>query len=313
MVTSCGTCFGLGTDIGGSIRIPSYMSGIFGHKPTPELVSTRGCDLRNGTEKGTMLCAGPMVRHARDLRAIFKVLVGPELVLSLKLDDQIDVKKLRYFYCLDNDDIVCSRICPEVIKKIEAVAQHFTGVSGKKVELVKLKHSEKSSRIWRYWMYEEPSELPVILGNGQAVPAKWEIFKKLTGQSDLTLGAIYVLADSLLPDEDAEKVKKYTKEMLQHVDELLRDDGVLFYPSYTNPPPFHYVQHVQIFNFHYWSLLNALRLPSTQVPLGLNAEGVPLGIQVVTSKRNDRFCFAVAEEIERKFGGWVKPFDVVNN
>jgi fatty acid amide hydrolase 2 len=287
------------------------MNGVFGHKPTPELVSTRGCDLRNGTEAGTMLCAGPIVRHARDLRAIFKVLVGPEQVISLKLNDPVDVKKLKYYYCLDNNDIVCSRISPEIIKKIEDVAQHFTNISNKKVELVRIKHANKTSRIWRYWMYEEPTELPILMGNGKEVNVKWEIFKKFTGQSDLTLGAIYVLADSLLPPEDAEKIKLYTKEASEHIIELLGDDGILFYPSTTSPPPFHYVPFVQIFNFHYWSFLNALRLPSTQVPLGLNGDGVPLGIQVVSTKKNDRLCLAVAEELERKFGGWVEPFNVV--
>lgn len=199
-----------------------------------------------------MLCAGPMVRHAKDLRAIFNVLVGPEKALTLKMNEPVDVTKLRFYYCLDNDDILCSRICPEMIKAIKDVAAHFTNLTGRQVEFIKLKHANKTSRIWRYWMYEEAADLPSILGDGKPFNAKLEIIKKFIGRSDLTLGSIYILIDSLLPKEEASKLKKYSKEQSDQIDEILKDDGILFYPSTTNPPPFHYVPYVQIFNFHYW-------------------------------------------------------------
>lgn len=316
-VTSAASCFGIGTDIGGSIRIPSYMTGIFGHKPTPEFVSTKGCDLRNGDEKiahdtATMLCAGPMVRHAKDLRAIFNVLIGPEKMIALKMDEPVDMKKLRFFYCLDSDDIVVSRLDSEVLGLIKKVTAHFHNLTGRPVEFIKLKHANKTSRIWRHWIYEEPSELAELVGDGKTISIKTEIFKKFIGQSDFTLGAIYVLADSLLPLDDAEKMKKYTKEQYEQLSEILKDDGVLFYPSAPKPPPFHYVPYVQLFNFHYWSIFNSLRVPATQCPIGLSKDGVPLGIQVVADKKNDRLCLAVAEEIERAFGGWVAPFETKN-
>lgn len=313
IVTSAASCIGIGTDIGGSIRIPAYMNGVFGHKPTPEFVSTKGCDSRKGTEKGTILCAGPIVRHAKDMRAMLSVLLGPEKMLELKMNEPVDVKKLRYYYCLDNDDIRCSRLDSEVIEGIKKVTAHFANVTGKPVEFIKLKHADKSSRIWRYWLYQEPSEMATLIGDGNKVHAKMEVFKKLIGQSDLTLGTIYLLIDTLLPAEDAEKMKRYTKDQWDQFDEILRDDGVLFYPSAPKVPPFHYVPYVQMFNFHYWSVFNSLRVPSTQCPIGLNKEGVPLGVQVVANKKNDRLCLAVAEELERGLGGWVPPFKINKN
>src|SRR5262249_55293550 len=71
----------VGSDIGGSIRVPSHFCGIFGHKPTLDLVSTSG-QLPGGapTAPGfsTLLAVGgPMARSAQDLLAALKVLGGP--------------------------------------------------------------------------------------------------------------------------------------------------------------------------------------------------------------------------------------------
>ena len=50
-----------------------------------------------------------------------------------------------------------------------------------------------------------------------------------------------------------------------------------------------------------------MEMPVTQVPLGLNSEGLPLGVQVGATHGNDHLTVAVAMELERAFGGWVPP------
>lgn len=300
-----------GTDIGGSIRMPAYYCGIFGHKPTTGLVNTRGCTFRTGNEKNSMVVAGPMTRYAVDLKPIFEVLVGSTNANVLKLNEKVDVKQLRYFYCLDSGDLKCSKICSEVRSSIGKVVSHFYDITGHDVQLVKLKGAEASSKLWRYWMTQEPGNFRYMLGNSKEVNPFIEVFKKFTGQSDYTLASIYSLIDSLLPAEKADKMRKITKELDEEINELLGEDGVLFYPSTTNAAPYHFAAFVQIYNFHYWSLLNVLNLPATQVPLGLNSQGLPIGIQVVANKNQDRLCLAVSEELDRQFGGWVAPFESV--
>lgn len=292
--------------------MPAYYCGIFGHKPTTGLVNTRGCTFRTGNEKNTMVVAGPMTRYAADLKPIFEVLVGPKNANILKLDEKVDVKKLRYFYCLDSGDLKCSAIGSDVKKAINRVVSHFYDISGNDVQLVKLKGAENSSKLWRYWMTQEPGNFNSLLGNSKEVNPLIELFKKLTGQSEYTLASIYSLIDSILPAEKAEKMKKITRELDEEIEELLGDDGVLFYPSTTNVAPFHFAAFIQVYNFHYWSLLNVLHLPATQVPLGLNSQGLPLGIQVAAAKNRDRLCLAVAEEMDREFGGWVPPFQTID-
>ncbi len=74
---------GLGSDIGGSIRAPAHCCGIFGHKPTLDVVSLRGHAPGGVLEDpgfSTLLAApGPMARTAEDLEAAMRVLGGPEL------------------------------------------------------------------------------------------------------------------------------------------------------------------------------------------------------------------------------------------
>lgn len=62
--------------------------------------------------------------------------------------------------------------------------------------------------------------------------------------------------------------------------EKLGNDGVLFYPSAPFPAVYHYSSYLRPFNFGYTCLFNALRLPVCQVPLGLDKQGLPIGIQV---------------------------------
>jgi fatty acid amide hydrolase 2 len=55
------------------------------------------------------------------------------------------------------------------------------------------------------------------------------------------------------------------------------------------------------------AVFNLLGLPATAVPLGLNGQGLPLGVQVVGPRDRDHIPIAVALELERVFGGWVPP------
>src|SRR6478672_6247260 len=70
----------VGSDIGGSIRVPAHFCGIFGHKPTLDLVSLQG-HLPGGAIGApgfsTLLAvAGPLARSAGDLLAVLKVIGG---------------------------------------------------------------------------------------------------------------------------------------------------------------------------------------------------------------------------------------------
>jgi fatty acid amide hydrolase 2 len=83
--------------------------------------------------------------------------------------------------------------------------------------------------------------------------------------------------------------------------------GVMLYPPHPRPAPLHYQAMFPPWNWGYTAVLNVMELPVTQVPLGLNQAGLPLGVQVAGVHGNDHVTIAVGLELEKAFGGWVPP------
>ncbi|MHB8879010.1 MAG: amidase, partial [Myxococcaceae bacterium] len=73
-----GSPFGLGSDIGGSIRGPAFFNGVFGHKPTGGLVPSSGQYPRSEGASMRLMTTGPLARRAEDLYPLLRVLAGPD-------------------------------------------------------------------------------------------------------------------------------------------------------------------------------------------------------------------------------------------
>jgi fatty acid amide hydrolase 2 len=80
---------------------------------------------------------------------------------------------------------------------------------------------------------------------------------------------------------------------------------VLLYPPYPTTAPRHLKPLFPPFQWVYTAIWNPLGFPVTQVPLGLDGRGLPLGVQVVG--RRDEVTIGAAIELERALGGWVFP------
>jgi len=139
----------------------------------------------------------------------------------------------------------------------------------------------------------------------------WETIKWLFGASDHTLPALALgLVEKIPKTVSPETVKGFIQEGLAlkaELQEILGEKGILLFPSHAKVAPFHHQPLLTPFNFAYTAIFNVLEMPSAQCPLGLGAQGLPLGIQVVSSHGNDHLPVAVALALQRRFGGWHPP------
>ncbi|CAH2229051.1 jg17293 [Pararge aegeria aegeria] len=306
-----GSIFGIGSDIGGSIRMPAYFNGIFGHKPTRRAVSNKGQypELKND-DVNLYLCVGPMTRFAVDLKHIQKVISG-DCAKTLDLDKPVDIGKLKVFYQFSNGAPLMSEVDPEIKQAMVKVVEHFQLKHKIIAEEKKIEWLKRSQAIWFTTMKNEVPFAAYIMKNPSLASNITEIFKNILGLSGNTLIGLFVALTDQEKFNPESKKYKYFMEARDYLEEefktMLGEDGIFLFPTHPVPAPYHNQPLIRPMNFMYTAIINSLGLPATTVPLGLNSDGLPIGIQVVANLNKDRLCFAVAEELEKAFGGWFEP------
>ncbi|PBC26567.1 Fatty-acid amide hydrolase [Apis cerana cerana] len=307
ITAACGTAFSVASDIGGSIRMPAFFNGVFGFKPTAGLTPLKGIGLRQEDYPNSMAEVGPICKKAEDLIPILKVLIQDKISL-LNLNAEVDITQLNIFYQENSGDIRASKINYEMRTALLKVVQHFKEVNGS-ITKIKIPGSEYSYRLWRFWMTQENMDFKLNITNRKyRTSAFTEISKLLTGKCELTFAAILKLIDEdLFPAEDPKWAMNVTTNMKNYLMNKLEHNGVLFYPSSPYSAGYHYTAFLRPYNFGYWCLFNVLKFPVCQVPLGIDKNGLPIGVQVIAAPYNDHLCLAVARELEKVFGGWVPP------
>ncbi|PAV83934.1 hypothetical protein WR25_02121 isoform B [Diploscapter pachys] len=276
------------SDIGGSIRIPSFVGGIFGMKPTPNMVPLDGHIPVKRDFQGEMLRIGPMCRYAEDLPLLLKILVGPN-ASKLNLDEPVVRKKLRLFYAEGLQD------CP-VTQSLSCEMRHALR---KAVKLLEMKYDTNATRIclptanYACEMFvlsmedETQSDIREWIVNPYSGQGKVDCWKELPafmmGKSKHTLPSILqgILAtiNPFTPGRHREVINMRDR-LRNQLEQLLSDDGILLFPCWSVTAPFHNETVFEPFDLGYTALWNCLRLPAISCPVGLDAKGLPLGVQV---------------------------------
>ena len=312
IVGAGGVPFGLGADIGGSIRMPAFFNGVFGHKPSPGLVPNTGQFPCVSGAALRILGTGPLCRHARDLMPLLRLLAGPDgadtACAPVELGDPAAVALSRLPVIIVEDNGLIA-VHPELHAALHRAGRALAA-RGAAVRVERVPGLWRTFELWGASL--QAAGGPTFgehLGGGRPVARLRELVKLIAGRSDHTLPSLLLtLIEGL-----GGLVPRRARWMLAEVQRLRADllarigDGVMLYPPFPRPAPRHGAPVWRPFDFVYTALLNVLELPATAVPMGLGREGLPLGVQVVARAGADHLTIRVAEVLEEDCGGWVPP------
>jgi Asp-tRNA(Asn)/Glu-tRNA(Gln) amidotransferase A subunit family amidase len=306
---SSGCSFGgIGSDGGGSIRVPAHFCGICGLKPTPGRVPSTGHYPPGAGALSWLGVVGPMARTIADVRAMFEVVAGPDagdaLSAPVVIADASSVnerlKGLRVGV-LETDAL--GKATPETEAAVQRAGKILES-AGFAVEPLRLDGLDRAIDCW--WFFFGP----VVAG----------LFTDTIKGYETTLSPIFQEYYSVaLPQKplsgDAILAARTERDNLRaEILRQMRDVPILLSPVSTEPAFRHGEGNYRLgaphcyrdtMRFSQWT--NLTGFPGATVPLGMSPEGLPIGVQVIGRPYEEELVLAVAEKIESARGAWVAP------
>jgi amidase len=313
---ACGfTPLELGSDIGGSIRLPSHMSGIVGHKPSYGIVPAHG---QIPGPPGTLTLAdlavaGPMARTIQDLKLGLDIMAGPNRWekpawhLELPPPRRPTLKQYRVAAWLD--DPAC-RVEPEVGQLLEGAAQKLAAAG------VRVDHDARPEFTLEKVADTFFALLQAALAGG--VPAdRLDEYAATVGDMPAahTRRLLAMRHRQWLSyNERRLQMRKRWEEFFTQWDAILLP--VMPCPAIAHDhsePMASRMASVGAEQRPYWDLTTwmapagACYLPVTVIPVGRLKNGLPTGIQIVGAYLHDRTTLDLAEHLLPLVGGCPRP------
>jgi fatty acid amide hydrolase 2 len=302
--------FGIGTDMGGSIRLPAFFNGIFGHKPSLGLLPLTGHFPPADGGSARLTVFGPLARRAEDLMPLVRLMAGPdgedEVATEMELGDPADVS-LEGLRVVVSESGTLGPTGPELAQARERAAGALAA-AGAELERVSTKSMRRALEMYLATLSTEAATVAGLLEDaGTEAPTLRGMLSRggpHTVATRIALAAERIAAR--VPDARSKKVIAARDAFITELSETI-GDGVLLHPPAPKVAPKHGGTVGRLWWIHPMIVFNLSGLPVTQVPLGLNGDGLPLGVQVAAGPGGDHRSIAVALELERVFGGWVPP------
>jgi fatty acid amide hydrolase 2 len=316
IISSAGSVIGVGSDIGGSIRMPAFFNGVYGHKPSRGIISNNKQHPPPHGQQELMLSTGPICRYASDLSLLFKVLSGPLFSqVTHHFEKKVDLKKLKYYVIKDlQGDLTATPPSFDSKNALEKTVTFLEKSFNTKVNEIKLKKFKSSFLIWSTMISNGTASTNFgkhMSNTNEPINPYIEFLKSIFGmQKHHTLPAIGLALAERAP---VKNVKKYTdmgQSLTNELKEILGEDGILIFPSFPICAPYHNEPICSYtLDFIYYGIINVFGFPATQCPLGLSPEGLPTGVQLIANHNLDHLTLQLAEYFEQnKLAGWVPPF-----
>ncbi|KAJ2952342.1 hypothetical protein O0L34_g4627 [Tuta absoluta] len=314
LLASGASAFSVASDVAGSIRVPSAFCGVFGHKPTPGIISIQGHIPTLSDELfPRFLVTGPMARRAEDLPLLLEVMAG-ENKHKFKLDQPVNLKDVKVLYMTEAAiSLALIRVHRSITDMISNAANYLQRECGSTISSEKFAALEDSVEI-SVSEFFSMKDIPNMLQDPTDPKVErsfvGELFKSIFGGGTRSLQALgftlITKTQLFIPKSRRSYYNTKAKELRDHMTEVLGENGVLLYPVCNGLAHYHHQVFLRASGVMYTMVFNILGLPATTVPMGLY-KGLPIGIQVVAAPNQDRLCLAVAKQLEKGFGGWRPP------
>lgn len=307
--------FGLGTDFGGSVRIPAFFNGVFGHKSTGCLVPHTGHFPSPNADGSRLLGVGPLARRAEDLWPVVRAIAGPDgvddTVEPIELGDPDEVS-LEGLQVTISDEATIWPVSLE-LRNARVRAARALAERGAEVRRVSLRGLRTAIQPMLAAAAKSGSVAEILEQEGYEFPPLRRLLadgvrRRSVHTPALVLTKLAEQANELMPAALERRAERAREALEREVAEAI-GDGVMLHPPFARVAPRHGMTVGRPWILGPMAAFNLLGLPATEVPMGLNERGLPLGVQVAAASGKDHLTVAVARELERAFGGWVPPPD----
>jgi Asp-tRNA(Asn)/Glu-tRNA(Gln) amidotransferase A subunit family amidase len=296
---------GIGSDGGGSIRVPAHFCGICGLKPTPGRIPSSGHYPAGNSAFGWLGVVGPMARTVGDLKILFEVLRGPDRGDALSSPVQIPEpekpgEKLR-IGILEGDAL--GRVTPETQLAVRQAAQ-LLAYTGFELEPFRLTNLERVLELWWFFFGTVIGELLQVQIRGREEllsPIFRDYLEAVPSAGKQPVSMLQFVGMCTARDRERERIL-----------EAMRDVPILLSPVCVGPafrhgegsyrPGSGYRE-----TMRYAQWLNLAGFPGVSVPMGKSGEGMPIGVQIAGRPYEDEVVLAVAEKLEQARGPLQSP------
>ncbi len=293
---------GLGSDSGGSVRVPAHFTGICSLKPTPGRIPGRG-HLPPCVGPFSILGAiGPMARTIQDVELFFRALSGrdpddpvsPPMQLRLPALDELRESAIG---CFEDDGLV--PVTPETRAAVRAAAEALRQ-AGFRVEPFRPHTLEPLRKLWWKFFVQCGAMFyePAIRGQRRQLSPIFQEFLSI--------------AESAPPLTATELLEAWAELDRLRAATLaaMRDHPALLCPVAAVPAFRHGERSWQIEDrvvgyldaVRHTQWFNALAAPAAVVPVARSSEGLPIGVQIVARPFHDEMALGIAAVIDAAFG-----------
>jgi Asp-tRNA(Asn)/Glu-tRNA(Gln) amidotransferase A subunit family amidase len=298
---------GVGSDGGGSIRVPAHFSGICGLKPTPGRIPATGHYPESAGPFALIGVVGPLARTVADLKVLFEVMQGPDdgdacaAPVPLHWPSEAETRRLRVGYFEEDGR---TPVTPETRAAVRTAVEGLRS-AGFQVEPFQPEGLEEARQLWHQLFIVAGGMLlrPMFKGRESDLSPMLKQFLEwsaaepaLTGE---TLLRVWIERDRLRA--------RFLKQMQQHQILLCPAAAI---PAFRHGERSWRVDSKTVRYLDAWSyteFFNLLGNPAAVVPVSHSSEGLPIGVQIVGRPWEEEQVLCVASALEKECGAWKIP------